>query len=152
MPNPTTDDLLRAITNLTTKMTPIAMEWPEIRQGFRRLERIIEDHDRRLAKLELQRLPAYRGPLPSVTEFDPDKTPHGSIRLDPEMWEKFALKLKEHEDKSIKALEYVNTLKQERAESDERQRIIWRRARVAFGVLTAAGPTIGWILTHLLHL
>ena len=94
--------------------------------------------------------------LPPVREklltIDPDRTPTGGFKLDPEAWQKILQRFEEQEEAARLAREHAEWLK-EQNDAREAKNAKWKK-RILFMVAVAspAGTVVTWALTHFFHL
>jgi hypothetical protein len=143
----TLEQILLAVKTLGDKVIPLSEEVPKLRHRIDKVERIAEEHDRQLSKLNAPKHRDYS--KHQEDDFDPDQTPHGTIVLAPHKWEQFVAKYKEQEDKRKGAEEYIQALGRE---EQIKKRQYNRRFRIAISTVGTLGPIVTWIMTHFFHL
>ena len=142
-------------------MTPLRAQRPsnliEVGDKFdlidRRLDSIIEvqlEHSQQMGSImsEVMTLKALMTParqrLPSMSEYNPEHTPHGGISIPQDAWKAILERIANLDADKAKA-------EAEKAGADKLVAVWAGRAKVLGPVLVATAGFVGWLLTHVFH-
>lgn len=130
-------------------------QWPLVVEGLQYLHGALLGTKGTVERIERRMTGTpepHRPPLPSLSEYTPDLTPAGGIRIPPAAWEEVRVRLADTEraladalqaEKLARAVEVALEAKAKR----QRERVVFY---VTIG--TAVGGLAAWLLTHFAHL
>lgn len=121
-----------------------------LRDGLQQLRTDMNERFERIETMLAGKLPRPR--LPSLTQYDPDLTPAGGIRIDSKAWEAIQERLGA-EEMARKGLEARLSKADAEAAGYERA-LDHLKKRILFwiAILVPASGLVGWLLTHFAHL